>query len=594
LPQKIPVINQLSVTHSSTSRITLPSLGKTVDVRLDLINEEPECSIRLSVYLSDARNNLPEQVQSGTFSLSRNGTSCELLARNVPAVVELLLERDGLARSDFLEGRTATFVIEARRTRVLGQEPKPSSLRDYVLARATAADFVVPFLIRPSSSLPLFPYQRDGTTWLYHKERGILADDMGLGKTLQAIAAVRLLLADLHITSVLVVCPRSLLSNWENELAKWAPEIRVVRMVPAPAIGAKAWQTVIGYAHILLTSYEQIRMPAAVLVERGVDLVIADEAHRIRNAKSLTAMGIRNVRTKRFWALTGTPIERDTYDLSTIMSIISPLTASPSDAAFSPAFVRSIARPFVLRRLKSQVLAELPPVFDHREVIDLGNKQGRAYKLTLERFSKRMDDSQVFALITRLRQICDYDPETKESSKADRIMEILTDIRTADEKAILFSTFIEPLQIMRSILTKGFGPDCFRLLLGDQDLEVRRAAVTDFKRRTGVRFLLASSRVGGEGLTLTEANHVIFFNEWWNPSANEQARDRVVRLGQTKSVMVYTFVCRNTVEELLVDILQTKQMTFDDVVNALAVSETDPSVSEVQRHIKQSLLRYRP
>jgi SNF2 family DNA or RNA helicase len=478
----------------------------------------------------------------------------------------------------------------------MGQEPKPSSLNDYVLARATAVDFIIPFLIKPSSNLPLFPYQREGATWLYQKERGILADDMGLGKTLQAIVAVRRLLADLHIKCALVVCPRSLLSNWENEIAKWAPEIKVVRMIPAPVIAAKAWQTVVGHAHILLTNYEQIRTPTPVLVERGVDLVIADEAHRIRNTKSLTAIGIRNVRTKRFWALTGTPIERDTHDLSTIMSIISPLSVSPSDAAFSPAFVRSIARPFVLRRLKSQVLTELPPVFDHREVIDLGTKQARAYKLTLERFSKRMDDSQTLALLTRLRQICDYDPETKESTKALRIIEILTDIRTADEKAILFSNFKEPLQIMRSMLNKAFGPDCFRLLLGEQDLEMRRAAVKDFKGRTGVRFLLASSRVGGEGLTLTEANHVIFFNEWWNPSANEQARDRVVRLGQTKSVMVYTFVCRNTVEELLVDILQTKQMTFDDVVNTLAVSTKtlDPSLSEIQRRVKQSLLRYCP
>ena len=113
-------------------------------------------------------------------------------------------------------------------------------------------------------------------------------------------------------------------------------------------------------------------------------------------------------------------------------------------------------------------------------------------------------------------------------------MEILADIRTAEEKAIVFSNFKEPLQIMRSMLNKAFGPNCFRLLVGDQDLEMRGAAVKDFKELTDVRFLLASSRVGGEGLTLTEANHVIFFNEWWNPSANEQARDRVVAIRADK------------------------------------------------------------
>ena len=324
----------------------------------------------------------------------------------------------------------------------------------------------MPFLIKANDSLPLFPYQRDGVHWLCQQERGILADDMGLGKTLQAIAAVRQLLCDFRVRSVLVVCPRSLLSNWEGELRKWAPEIYSVRMVTAASISAQAWEVVIGYTHVLLTTYEQIRTPAPILVDQGVDLVIADEAHRIRNAKSLTATGIRKVRTKRFWALTGTPIERDTYDLSTIMSIISPLTASPSDAALSRAFVRSIARPFILRRLKSEVLSELPPVVDRRELIDLGSKQARAYKLTLETFSKGMDDNQTLALISRLRQICDYDPQTKESSKATRILEIFEEIRAADEKAILFSHFKEPLQIMRTLLNKRFGHASLRLLVG--------------------------------------------------------------------------------------------------------------------------------
>ena len=476
------------------------------------------------------------------------------------------------------------------------KEPKPGKLKDYVLARATAADYVLPFLIKPSVDLPLFPYQRDGAKWLSQHKRGILADDMGLGKTLQAIVAIRHLLLNLSIRSVLVICPRSLLSNWENELNKWAPEIKYIRMVPSAKISSEAWKIVIGSTHVLLTTYEQIRKPASILLRCGVDLVIADEAHRIRNAQSLTAAGVREVRTKRFWALTGTPIERDTYDLATIMSIVAPLQASPSDAALSPAFVRSIARPFVLRRLKSEVLSELPPVVDRREMIDLGPKQARAYKAALASFSKRLDDNQTLALIGRLRQICDYDPETKESSKATRIVEILEDINAAGEKAILFSHFKEPLQIMHTQVSKRFGHASIRLLISAQDLEQRRAAVSDFKTMGNVRFLLASSRIGGEGLTLTEANHVIFFNEWWNPSANDQARDRVVRLGQTKGVMIYTFVCRNTVEELLVDILESKRMTFDDVVNTLAVPATasDSRSNEIWWRVRESLARYSP
>jgi non-specific serine/threonine protein kinase len=205
-----------------------------------------------------------------------------------------------------------------------------------------------------------------------------------------------------------------------------------------------------------------------------------------------------------------------------------------------------------------------------------------------------MDDRQMLALITRLRGICDYDPETKESSKALRIVEILSDIHSAGDKALIFSHLTEPLHLMRGLLRRRFGEASLRMLLGEQSTDTRRSSVSDFKNLEKVRFLLASSRVGGEGLTLTEANHVIFFNEWWNPSSNDQARDRVVRLGQKKGVLVYTFVCRHTIEESLLSILRHKRTTFDDVVNTLAErsSADDPNVASVRAELRQSLLQH--
>lgn len=582
--------------HISLSLVRLPSLGKRVDLELTLLSRLSKPWLR--VHVKPRRSAVSDGPQSlhAVASLSDGSVACDVIVSNLPKALELLLDRDGLALSDICRGKSFTFFLPVRSARAPTKEPSPRRLQDYLLARATAADYVVPFLIKQPDELPLFPYQREGAAWLYNKERGILADDMGLGKTLQAIAALRHLFADFCIKSVLVVCPKSLLSNWESEIGKWAPEITYVRMVPSAAVSTSAWEAVIGYAHVLLTTYEQIRNPAPALTNQGVDLIVADEAHRVRNAASLAATGIKNVRAKRLWALTGTPIERDTYDLSTLMSIISPMSSSPTDAALSPAFVRSVARPFVLRRLKSQVLSELPPVVERREVLELGPKQARSYKRALDVFSKQMDDSQTLALINRLRQICDYDPDSKESIKGARIMEILGDIKVAGEKAILFSHFKEPLQLMRSMLSKKWGQSCLRLLTGDQDLEVRQAAVKDFKANASVSVLLASSRIAGEGLTLTEANHVIFFNEWWNPSANDQARDRVVRLGQTRGVMVYTFVCRNTVEELLVSILQSKRITFEDVVNTLAVTASSDSSNfkELGNRVRESLADYSP
>jgi SNF2 family DNA or RNA helicase len=570
----------------SLKGLKLVSDVSRVDAELTLSQDHGSSAVQLiitptSAATSDAAHpGMPASLKWRGYTLS---------TANLPRVIDCLLEKDGLAFKDLTSGRSASFVIDLRSAPAKRLDPNPKILADYLLARATAAQYVVPFLFEPPHDLPLFAYQRVGVDWLCSKQRAILADDMGLGKTLQAIVAMRRLFFSGAVNCVLVVCPKSLISNWDSEIIRWAAELVHVRMVPSAPITERAWEAVLGSAHVLLTTYEQMRTPPLVLREKGVDLLVADEAHRIRNQDSLTAIGIRAVKATRFWALTGTPIERDTFDLATLLSIVSPKSCSPSDARVSPALVRSIARPFVLRRLKSEVLKQLPPVIENREVLELAPKQRRAYNMALETFKKTLDDRQMLALITRLRSICDYDPDSKESVKAIRILEILSDVYMAGEKAILFSHFTEPLQLMRGFLRKRFGDSSLRLLLGKQTMDERRDNVSDFKSLDKVHFLLASSRVGGEGLTLTEANHVIFFNEWWNPSSNDQARDRVVRVGQKKGVLVYTFVCRHTIEEMLINILKDKRATFEDVVNTLADKAADPDIATIRAELRHSL-----
>jgi SNF2 family DNA or RNA helicase len=176
----------------------------------------------------------------------------------------------------------------------------------------------------------------------------------------------------------------------------------------------------------------------------------------------------------------------------------------------------------------------------------------------------------VLKVINELRQVCDYDPVTKRSAKLERILELLLGISQLDEKAVVFSTLLEPLRLLHdSAATKR--PSLSTVMLtGEMISEARNEAIMRFKTHADVVALLASSRVAGEGLTLIEANHVLFINQWWNPSANAQARDRVVRIGQQRSVRVYRFVTRGTIEQIVEDILDRKQQLFDSVVDELA------------------------
>ena len=482
-----------------------------------------------------------------------------------------LLKLDGQAMVDYKAGRNIIKPVTMRNTRPVKVALNPSNLRELTL---NAGQLVRPLLLPPPDLSNLRPFQVKGVNWLLKNNRGILADDMGLGKTVQAISAVRVLFQQGLVETALVICPKSLITNWEEELTKWAPELSWIRVVPTSSARASAWKQVFGKTHVILTNYEQIRTPPKELLDPGIDILIADEAHRIRNAGSKVAQGFRQLNLKRFWALTGTPLERDADDLATLLSMIEPSRFSSTDGSLHPASLRSQARPFMLRRLKSDVLPELPEVLETRQILDLLPKQKQSYQRTLERLALPSQD--FLALINELRILCDYDPITDQSAKAERIIEILQNVRSAGEKAVVFSYLLRPLDILKQGISESEGKSAVVELRGDMSASDRDKALTEFKEDPNATALLCSSRVGGEGLTLTQANHVIFFNEWWNPSANIQARDRVVRIGQSRVVQVYKFQCRDTIEEDLENILETKSGLMEDLVDGLADGSSLP------------------
>jgi len=313
-------------------------------------------------------------------------------------------------------------------------------------------------------------------------------------------------------------------------------------------------------------NYEGLRDLPQAIAESPPELVVADEIHRLRNLTAQVTQGARIFKTGRLWGLTGTPIERDPKDIAVIMSLIAPGRFSVRDADDPTYALKESIRPYFLRRRRSEVATHLPTLVDHHERIDLSPHQREEYRVALEGYAREPRRNQL-AVFTRLRTVCDLASDAKHSSKLDHIIGLLSSIREGGEKAVVFSYRIAPLRALSIRLRQDCGAHDHELVDGSMAVIDRGRAIGRFKDDPGCNCLLLSQMVGGEGLTLIEANHVIFVNRWWNPSANNQARDRVYRLGQEKPVHVYTFSCLNTVEERLEALLESKSLTFDELFN---------------------------
>ncbi len=527
-----------------------------------------KCSVRSEgtgdVESGDLVLNLPLNMKCGAETCTAAGR----MARAAQWVLDLDAQYRDLVR----EGRSPQItVFETRRT-AAGRVDRETPA-DYRRLQLGIGELIRPLLLDPPELKELYPFQRQGVEWLTEQSGGILADDMGLGKTVQVIAAVRLLFNRAQLRSVLVVCPKSLIATWEREFERWAPELGVAVLTPPARIREDAWKVVAGRCHVLLTNYEQLRDPPEILKRTALDLIVADEAHRLRNRSARITSGSFQLQPKRFWALTGTPLERDLEDLATLLSLIAPKIFAPTDAKLHPSSLRSRARPYVLRRRKQEVLEELPPVLDTTETLELSGAQERAYRTAVKQYRRSGEKGDELALLTRLQTLCDIDPESRESCKVERILYLLGRIREQREKAVVFSHRLEPLRELRIRIAERWGPEAAALLVGEMNSDERERAVARFRGDEGALALLASTRIGGEGFTLVEANHVFLFNQWWNPSANDQARDRVVRIGQRRNVRVYRFCCRGTIEEALERILKSKRKLFDDAVERLAQGE---------------------
>jgi SNF2 family DNA or RNA helicase len=423
---------------------------------------------------------------------------------------------------------------------------------------------------------PLFSHQRLGVEKLLADSSVLLADEMGLGKTIQAVAALRLLARRGDARSALIVTPAGLVPQWRRQLRLWAPELPISTAV-GPAVERRAaWRR---DATLYLTNYEALRSDTRMRgadgpADRQWDVVAIDEAQRIKNPKADASIAIKRLRRTRSWALTGTPLENRLDDLLSVLDFVAPGRFDPGGMALG---LRRLLGEVQLRRRRLEVLPDLPAKFVSTVIVDLGEMQARAYRRAEEEgvvwirsLGTRLRISHILELILRLKQICNFCPESGQSAKFADLRARLAVLTAGGEKLLLFSQFVdEPFGAKR--LARELADLRPLLFTGAVDPQARAALVAEFEGDPARRLMILSLRAGGLGLNLTAASVVFHFDRWWNPAVEAQAEDRVHRIGQRRVVQVFAYLCAGTIEERIAELLAEKRALFADIVDGVPV-----------------------
>lgn len=445
--------------------------------------------------------------------------------------------------------------------------------------------------ITPPVSLKatLRDYQVRGFLWMkmlsQYRFGGVLADDMGLGKTLQSIAY---LLSERESESwhhpALVVAPASLIYNWHHEFNVFAPSLRTVVVSGDPQERQKQWdQAKDSTVDVFITSYPLLRRDLEYYRSHTFHAVIFDEAQTLKNAGTQVAQAAAHIRSSRRFALTGTPLENSMTDLWSIFRAIFPqlLGSRQKFSSMTPAQVAHRVRPFILRRLKHDVLKELPEKIESVHTIELNREQKKIYMAYLEKVQKEtrevLDQAgyqksriKIFSALTRLRQICchpglfleGYDGE---SAKLDLLIELVEEALEAGQHLLIFSQFTTMLALMAQAFDQRSWP--YFYLDGNTPPKDRLHLVNRFNQGERSIFLI-SLKAGGTGLNLTGADTVILYDLWWNPAVESQATDRAHRIGQKKVVQVIRLLTQGTIEEKIYSLQQKKRDLIEQVINS--------------------------
>lgn len=410
-----------------------------------------------------------------------------------------------------------------------------------------------------------FPYQYEGIAFLFPRETAILADEMGLGKTMQAISAVRMLLRSGQLRTVLLICPKPLVTNWLREFRLWASEIPVTVVEGDAAKRQWIWRQ--PAVPVRIANYELLMRdwPLSDGTQPHYDLVILDEAQRIKNRQSSTAQLARSLPRTRSWALTGTPIENSVDDLVSIFEFLSPGYLRDDMQLKS---ISKATRDYVLRRTKDKVLTEMPPKMYRDADLELTVDQMNSYRsaedegvIQLTEMGEMLTIQHVFELVLRLKQICNFDPATGSSCKLERLEADMEEIAASGKKAIVFSQWVDTLEKIAQPLSR-FGPMQYHGRIAPSR---RDGVIEQFKQDPSKHVILMSYGAGSVGLNLQFCEYVFLFDRWWNPAVEDQAINRAHRIGASGTVTVTRMIAMNTIEQRIHEVLEQKRELFNQL-----------------------------
>ncbi len=486
-------------------------------------------------------------------------------------------------------------------------------LLDRLTGRAAFEEQPVPATLRGT----LRPYQVRGYSWLHFLSRlglgACLADDMGLGKSITTLALVAHDWEAAPSAPVLLICPTSVIGNWQREIARFAPDLPVVvhhggertrdgRILPKKARVA-----------LVLTSYGVALRDSELLQKARWRGVVLDEAQNVKNADSKQAQAVRALDASYRVTLTGTPIENHVGDLWSLMDFLNPGLLG-TQASFRREFLipigvlgnadaearlKRMSTPFVLRRLKSDpaIIADLPKKLETRVFCQLTKEQASLYAAVLREVEQPLEEAEgierrglILATITKLKQVCNHPANllhdnsrlAGRSGKLARLAEMLDEVHEERDHALVFTQFTEMATLLRRYLQETTGREVLYLHGGlakrQRDLLVERFQTSE----DAPSVLILSLRAGGTGLNLTRANHVFHFDRWWNPAVENQASDRAYRIGQTKNVHVHRLVCAGTIEDKIDALLERKRGMAERLVRSGEAGLTDLSNAQLR------------
>jgi non-specific serine/threonine protein kinase len=442
----------------------------------------------------------------------------------------------------------------------------------------------------------LRPYQVAGYHWLNYLSEvgwgGILADDMGLGKTLQALSFIQALKDHNVKLTGLVVCPTTLMFNWENEIKKFTPELKyLIHHGGDRARDKKSFEPV----DVIITTYGTLRSDIKLMLEIEFDFVILDESQAIKNPHSKVTKAASLLRSKNRLCLSGTPLQNNTFDIYAQMNFLNPGMlgsieffrnefATPIDKFGEPEqkdHLKKLLYPFILRRTKEQVAKDLPEKTETILFCEMEDEQRKIYDAFRNDFRNKIlgvineqgiERSQLTILqgLMKLRQICDSPSIMNEverypnvSIKLDELGREITE-NIGNHKALIFSQFLGMLALIKEKLIELNVP--FEYFDGSTTAIDREKAIRSFQADDNVRVFLISLKAGGVGLNLTAADYVYIVDPWWNPAVEQQAIDRTHRIGQTKNIFAYRMICKDTIEDKILQLQDRKRALANDLI----------------------------